>query len=69
MPARTGDGHRISLTWRRLDRLAAAATLGIVLVSPQTALITTRMLGSRIPAFGRAPSSPSAATRQRGTGR
>ena len=69
VPARTGDNHRISLTWRRLDQLAAAATLGIVLVSPQTALLTARMLGPRIPASGRARSSPDAATRQRGMGR
>jgi hypothetical protein len=67
--ARTDDDHRISLTWRRLDRLAAAATLGMVLVSPQTALLTARMLGPRIPASGRAPSSPTATTHQRGMGR
>ena len=68
-PVRTVDDHRISLTWRRLDRLAAAATLGIVLVSPQTALQMARMLGPRIPASGRAPSSPTATTRPRGMGR
>ena len=40
----------IGLTWRRLDRLSAAARLGVILASPRTALLIDQTLGSRIPA-------------------
>ena len=38
----------IRLTWRRLDRLAAVATLGVILASPRTALLIDRTLGPRV---------------------
>jgi hypothetical protein len=42
------DDHLIRLTWRRLDRLASAAALGMVLASPRSALLTVEMLRPRI---------------------
>jgi hypothetical protein len=67
----TADHRGISLTWLRLDRLATAATLGIVLVAPQTALLLARMLGPRIPPSAPADSGSgfSTATRRQGMGR
>ena len=67
----TADHRGISLTWPRLDRLATAATLGMVLVSPQTALLTARMLGPRIPPSAPADSGSGlrTATRRQGMGR
>lgn len=57
-------GAGLSLTWRRLDGLASAATLGMILVSPRTALLMAGMLGPRIPPSAPASSSPSAAVRR-----
>jgi len=48
-PAASAGDHGIRLPWRRLDRLASAATLEVVLVSPRTALLIEQMLGPRIP--------------------
>ena len=49
-PRGTTADHGIRLTWRKLDRLAAAATLGVILASPRTALLIDQIVGSRIPA-------------------
>jgi hypothetical protein len=69
-PPGTIDEPRVGVTWRRLDRFATAATLGMVLVSPQTALLMARMLGPRIPPSSAPPrSSRDAATRRQGLGR
>jgi hypothetical protein len=55
----------IRLPWRRLDQLASAATLGLILASPQTALQMARTLGPRIPPSAPARSRASAATPRR----
>jgi hypothetical protein len=55
--AASADDQGVRLTWRRLDRLASAVTLGMVLASPRSALLTIEMLGPRIP-----PSSPTSTT-------
>jgi hypothetical protein len=59
-PPVTADDRGIRLTWRRLDRLASAATLGMVLVSPRTTLLMARILGPRIPPSGSTSASASA---------
>lgn len=43
----TADDQGVLLAWRRLDRLASAATLGVVLASPRTALLTVEFLKPR----------------------
>jgi hypothetical protein len=43
------DRPGIRLKWRTLDRLEAAATLGIILAAPRSALLVLDRLGSRIP--------------------
>jgi hypothetical protein len=43
------DRPGIHLTWRKLDRLESAATLGMILASPRSALVMLDRLGSRIP--------------------
>jgi hypothetical protein len=43
------DRPGIRLTWRKLDRLESAATLGMILASPRSALVMLDRLGSRIP--------------------
>jgi len=64
------DDRGVRLTWRRLDRVATAATLGMVLVSPQTALLMARMLGPRIPPTTGARSSfNTSSTRRQEMGR
>jgi hypothetical protein len=72
-PPVTADDRGIRLTWRRLDRLASAATLGMVLVSPRTTLLMARILGPRIPPSGStsasARSSSSKATCRQGMDR
>jgi hypothetical protein len=55
----------IRVPWRRLDRLASAATLGLILASPETALQVARTLGPRIPSLAPAPSHARAATPRR----
>jgi len=66
----TADDQGIRLTWRRLDRMASARTLAMVLASPRSALLMLDLLGPRIP-----PSTPlptdgaSMAARRRGMGR
>jgi hypothetical protein len=60
----TGSDRGVRLTWRRLDRLASAATLGVILASPRTALLTARMLGPRMPPPAPARANASAATRR-----
>jgi hypothetical protein len=52
----TASDEGVRLTWRRLDRLTSAATLGVILASPRTALLTARELGPRIPPL--APTGP-----------
>jgi hypothetical protein len=42
------DDQPIHLTWRRLDRFASAAALGVVLAAPRSALLTVEMLRPRI---------------------
>ena len=37
------------LKWRTLDHLEAAATLGIILAAPRSALLVLDRLGSRVP--------------------
>jgi hypothetical protein len=54
----------IRLRWRRLDRLESAATLGLVLASPRTALLMARTFGPRIPPLAPARSRPAPATRR-----
>jgi hypothetical protein len=68
-PPSTAADRGVRLTWRKLDRVASAATLGMVLVSPRTALLMARMLGPRIPPSAPASPSSSAATRRREIGR
>jgi hypothetical protein len=63
------DDRVVRLTWRRLDRVATAATLGMVLVAPQTALLMARMLGPRIPPTAAASSSATTSTRRQEMGR
>lgn len=65
LPENASDrGAGLSLTWRRLDGLASAATLGMILVSPRAALLMAGMLGPRIPPSAPAISSPNAAMRK-----
>jgi hypothetical protein len=42
--AQPADDHGIRLTWRVLDRLAAAAALGVIFASPRSALLSVEML-------------------------
>jgi hypothetical protein len=55
----------VALTWRRLDRLASAATLGMILASPRAALLVDRTLGPRIPSSAAVRSSPCTEMRRR----
>jgi hypothetical protein len=63
------DDQRIRLAWRRLDRLAAAAALGVVLASPRTALLTVEILQPRDQASTTAPPRDAAARPGQGIGR
>jgi len=65
-PSGTASERGIELTWRRLDRLSAAATLGVILASPRTALLIDRTLGPRIPLSAPARSRVRTATSRQG---
>jgi hypothetical protein len=64
------DDQPIRLTWQRLDRLASAAALGLVLAAPRSALLTVEMLRPEIQPTSSTPRRPAEAhTRRQGAGR
>jgi hypothetical protein len=64
------DDQPIHLTWRRLDRFASAAALGVVLASPRSALLTVEMLRPRVqPTTSTTRRPADAHTRRQGVGR
>lgn len=68
-PTHDAASAGIRLTWRRLDRLESAATLGMVLATPRTALLMARTLGPRIPPLAPPRSRSAQATRRPGVDR
>jgi len=48
-PPVSDDDGLIHLKWRRLDQLEAAATLGLILVAPRSALLAASLLGHQVP--------------------
>jgi len=61
----TTASHRgVAVTWHRLDRLASAAALGVVLASPQAALLMVRVLGPPSPRSTPTSSTPTPAATQ-----
>jgi hypothetical protein len=65
----TADDRPVRLTWRRLDRLASAAALGIVLASPRSALLVAQALVPQVPpSSSPSASDPVAAADRHGVG-
>jgi len=63
----TASERGIRLTWRRLDRLSSAVTLGVILASPRSALLIDRTLGPRIPPLAPARVRVTPVTPRRGS--